>query len=81
MNREQRRQRARVTRLLRADIAKNGIENVLNQLFGVGSWEYDAEENLWIVPDKKYTGAGREYYCVRADGTWFKARMGAEHAQ
>lgn len=81
MNREQRRQRARVTRLLRANIAKNGIENFLNQLFGVGSWEYDAEENLWIVPDKKYTGAGHEYYCVRADGTWFKARMGAEHAQ
>lgn len=81
MNREQRRQRARVTRLLRANIAKNGIENFLNQLFGVGSWEYDAEENLWIVPDKKYTGTGHAYYCVRADGTWFKARMGAEHAQ
>ncbi len=81
MNREQRRQRERVTRLLRADIAKNGIEKYLNKLFGAGSWEYDAEENLWIAPDKKYFGPGREYYCVRADGTWFKARLGAEHAQ
>ena len=81
MNREQRRQRERVNRLLRADIAKNGMECFLNKLFGAGSWEYDAEENLWIVPDKKYVGPGREYYCVRADGTWFKARLGAEHAQ
>ena len=81
MNREQRRQRERVTRLLRADIEKNGIGNFLSRLFGVDSWEYDAKEHLWIVPDNKFSGPGREYYCVRADGSFFKAHMNAEHIQ
>jgi hypothetical protein len=81
MNREQRRQRERVTRLLQADIAKNGMGNFLNKAFGVGSWEYDAVENLWIVPDKKYVGPGRQYFCVRSDGSWFGASMGQGHTQ
>lgn len=81
MSREQRRQRERVTRLLQADIAKNGIGDFLNKVFGAGTWEYDAVEKLWIVPDQKYVGPGRKYFCVRSDGSWFGACMGQEHAQ
>ena len=72
MNRAQRRQRDNLTRQLRA---------MLDKMFGPGSWRYDAREQLWIVPDAKDTGPGRTYYCVRANGDWFKARLDAEHTQ
>lgn len=81
MNRTQRRQRERITQKLRAHIAKHGIEPFLDQLFGPGTWSYDAEEHLWIVPDTKDTGPGRSYYCVRENGDWFKARLGREDTQ
>ena len=54
---------------------------MLDKMFGPGSWRYDAREQLWIVPDAKDTGPGRAYYCVRANGDWFKARLDAEHTQ
>lgn len=75
MNRAQRRQREKVTQRLRAHIATHGIEWFLDRLFGPGSWRYDAEEHLWIVPDRQHAGPGRSYYCVRADGDWFKAQL------
>lgn len=81
MNRAQRRQRARITRQLHTHIAKHGIETLLDQLYGPGSWSFDAHEQLWIVPDTKDTGPGRAYCCVRANGDWFKARLDAEHTQ
>lgn len=81
MNRAQRRQRDNLTRQLRAHIAEHGIETMLDKMFGPGSWRYDAREKLWIVPDAKDTGPGRTYYCVRANGDWFKARLDAEHTQ
>lgn len=70
-----------MTQQLRANIAKHGIEPMLDKIFGPGSWRYDAHEHLWIVPDTKYTGPGRSYYCVRANGDWFKARLDGEHTQ
>ena len=48
MNRTQRRQRERITQKLRAHIAKHGIEPFLDQLFGPGTWSYDAQEHLWV---------------------------------
>jgi len=81
MNRAQRRQREKVTQQLRARIATHGIEWFLDSLFGPGSWRYDADEQLWVVPDRDYAGPGREYFCVRANGEWFKARLGEEHTQ
>lgn len=81
MNRQQRRQRARIMRLLRADISRNGIGSMLDRIFGPGSWRYDAREHLWIVPDSNYQGPGRAYYCVRANGDWFQALLGPEHTQ
>lgn len=81
MNRNERRQRQRLTRRLRTAIAHDGIEPMLDQMFGPGSWRYDAREGLWIVPDRAYSGPGRAYYCVRANGDWFKAHIGVERAQ
>lgn len=81
INRSQSRQRKRMTLQLRASIAKHGIEPMLDKLFGPGSWRYDADEQLWIVPDTKYSGPGRTYYCVRANGDWFKARLDGVHTQ
>ena len=81
INRAQRRERDRVTAALKQRIAKHGIEPMLDRIFGANTWQYDARENLWIVPDKRYPGPGREYYCVRATGDWFKARLGQEHTQ
>ena len=81
MNRSERRQRQRITRQLQQAIANNGIELMLSRLFGATEWRYDEQEKLWIVPDSKYRGAGREFYCVRADGSWFKARLDQEHTQ
>lgn len=81
INRSQRRQHKRMTQQLRACIAKHGIEPMLDKLFGPGSWRYDADEQLWIVPDTKDSGPGRVYYCVRANGDWFKARLDGAHTQ
>ena len=81
MNRSVRRQHHRITRQLQQAIASNGIELMLARLFGATEWHYDAQENLWIVPDNKYRVAGREFYCVRADGSWFKARLQQEQTQ
>jgi hypothetical protein len=73
--------RKRLTRQLRAQIAQHGIEPVLDRMFGPGSWRYDERERLWIVPDTQDKGPGRAYYCVNADGDWFKARLDGEHTQ
>lgn len=81
MSRAQRRARERMTRALQRDIANNGIESLLTRLFGANTWSYDKQENLWIVPDRHDPGLGRAYYCVRADGSWFKARLNQEHTQ
>ena len=81
LNRRQRRQRERITTQLRAHVAEIGIGAFLDKLFGPGSWSYDARENLWIVPDANYKGPGRSYYCVRANGDWFKALLDAQHTQ
>ena len=81
LSRAQRREKERVTRQLHKLIASEGVGRVLDRIFGPGSWTYDAQEQLWIVPDTKYTGVGRSYYCVRANGDWFKAELPSEHAQ
>ncbi|CBJ41551.1 hypothetical protein [Ralstonia solanacearum] len=81
MNQSEQRQRAWMTQQLHANIARHGIEPMLDKLFGPGSWRYDAREGLWIVPDTKYVGPGRSYYCVRANGDWFKAQVGEEIMQ
>lgn len=81
MNRQKRRERERMTRQLRAHIARHGIEPVLDKMFGPGSWRYDADEELWIVLDTHHVGPGRSYFCVRANGDWFKARLDGEHTQ
>ncbi|MHA6863537.1 hypothetical protein [Ralstonia pseudosolanacearum] len=81
MDRTERRQRERMTQQLRAAIAQHGVEPMLDKLFGPGSWRYDAREGLWIVPDTQYVGPGRAYYCVRANGDWFKAQVGEEITQ
>ena len=81
MNRQQRRERGRRTLQLLAHIARNGIEPVLDKMFGPGSWRYDADEEFWIGPDTQHIGAGRSYFCVRANGDWFKARRDGEHTQ
>lgn len=81
MNRAQRRQHQQMTRRLRVYVSKHGIEPMLDKMFGPGSWRYDADEHLWIAPDTKDTGPGRSYYCVRANGDWFKARLDGAHTQ
>lgn len=81
MNRAQRRQSDSLTRQLRALIAEHGIEVMLAKMFGPDSWRYDAREQLWIVPDTQDTGSSSTYYCMRANGDWFKARLDAEHTQ
>jgi hypothetical protein len=75
LNRTQRRQKAQMTRKLQKHIAQHGIESVLNRIFGGNSYTYDAQEKLWIVPNVKYSGPGKEYYCVNAKGDWFMANL------
>lgn len=72
---KQQKQRAIITRALKRDIAKNGIEPFLDRLFGPGQWQYDAREHLWIAPDRNYHGPGHQYFCIKANGDWFKAHL------
>jgi len=81
LSRTQRRARERMVRRLQRDIAVNGIESFLSRLFGAAEWRYDARENLWIVPNRRYAGPGRQFYCFRGDGSWFMAQLGTEHTQ
>ena len=72
---------ARIQRKLRRAFANGGMPRFLDALFGPGTWCYDERERLWIVPDTKYRGPGREYYCISIAGDWFKARMPGEGVQ
>ncbi|MDE2259877.1 MAG: hypothetical protein KGK17_06095 [Betaproteobacteria bacterium] len=81
MNRAQRRALAPMKRGIELRLANGGMPDFLDTLFGPGTWSYDAREHLWIVPDKKYKGPGHAYYCVRANGDWFKARVPEGHTQ
>ncbi len=62
-------------RLLRQAIKKNGMPNMLNHLFGIGNWTYDDSEKLWLARDPRHIGPGQGYYCIKANGDWFKANI------
>ena len=62
-------------RQLRQCIKKGKFPQLLDTLFGKGQWSYDEREQLWIARDKHYTGIGQEYYCIKHNGDWFKARL------
>ena len=81
LSRAQRREKERFAKQLHKLIASQGVGRVLDQIFGAGAWTYDAQEQLWIIPDTKYRGEGRSYFCLRANGDWFKAVLPGEHAQ
>jgi hypothetical protein len=77
LSRSQRRQREQVASQLKAYIAQHGMEAFLRRVFQGDSsaYTYDEQENLWIVPDTRHKGPGKEYFCVRPNGEWFKAHM------
>ncbi len=62
-------------RQLRQCIKKGKLPKLLDKLFGKGQWSYDETEQLWIARDQFYVGEGKEYYCINANGDWFKARL------
>jgi hypothetical protein len=49
----------------------------LDALFGVGTWAYDADEDVWVTPDTKHSGPGRVFIVVERGGNWFKAILPA----
>ena len=64
-----------MTRALRKRLQKilqtnEGMTRFLNDLFGVGQWEYDAVDDVWITPDKKYSGEGRAVLVIERGGSW-----------
>lgn len=59
---------------IKAKIAKKGgMEDLLNVMFGAGSWAFDPRQNVYVVPDKKHLGADKAFWIVRPDGSWFRA--------
>jgi hypothetical protein len=80
-SRNERRAYASAMRKLKRQLKTIGMPAFLDRLFGPGIWRYDAEEKLWIVPDRKHAGPDRAYLCVRANGSWFKAHLPNEAAQ
>jgi hypothetical protein len=70
-----------MTQQLRANIARHGIEPMLDKIFGPGSWRYDADGQLRILPDTQHSGSGRSCYCVRANGGWLKAQIDGGQTQ
>lgn len=71
----------RIKRESRHCLANGGMPRFLDQVFSPGTWSYDQREQLWIAPDPAYRGPGREYYCINAQGDWFKARFPEREAQ
>lgn len=78
--RQQAQRRAMTAELQRA-IATHGIEPLLDCLFGAGNYYFDPIERLWITPDRQHRGPGRDFLCIRPDGSWFKACLPEEDVQ
>jgi hypothetical protein len=77
--------RARLTPALMAQLeaalqSDEGMTLYLTRLFGANSFTYDADEDVWIVPDKTHSGDGRGFLVMRRGGHWFKAVLPAAAA-
>lgn len=70
MTRNQQRILGKLRKRLSTD---EGMAKFLDALFGAGSWRYDAAEDVWVIPDKDYTGPGRGFVVVKRGGDWFRA--------
>lgn len=81
LSRKMRRETASLKRKFQRSFANGGMPDFLDKMFGPGKWSYDEREKLWVVPDTKYRGPGRQYYCINIKGDWFTAKMPDEVAQ
>jgi hypothetical protein len=46
------------------------INSFLDRRVGRKNYIRDAHEDVWIVPDKRHSGAGRGFHVVTRDGLW-----------
>ena len=60
----------RLQELLQTD---EGMARFLDDLFGVGSYIFDPESDVWVVPDKDHCAPGRGFIIVERGGNWFKS--------
>jgi hypothetical protein len=60
-------QRRRIIRWLHTDV---GMERFLDRFVGPGEWVYDPDADVWVVPDRDYTGSGRALLVVQRGGDW-----------
>jgi len=75
------REATRLQRELRRSFANGGMPKFLDAVFGKGVWSYDERKQLWIVPDARHDGPGREFYCINIKGDWFKTCLPAQETQ
>lgn len=75
LSRELRREAEKINRKFQRLFANGGMPNFLDEMYGQGKWSYDEREKLWIVPDEKYHGPGRQFICINIKGDWFTAKM------
>lgn len=65
---------AKVGAAIKVEISKpGGMERMLDHLWGSGNWTYDSLQDVYVVPDKKHAGAGKGFWIIRPDGSWFHA--------
>jgi hypothetical protein len=68
---------ARIEAALQTD---EGMSLYLTRLFGADSFAYDADEDVWVIPDASHQGPGRGFMIMRRGGHWFKAVLPAAAA-
>jgi hypothetical protein len=68
--REEKRQRSKIRNALLTD---ENMVRALDDLFGPGNYAYDQESDVWVSPDRDYTGPDRGFIVVERGGNWFKA--------
>lgn len=81
LSRELRRKAENLKRKFQRSFTNGGMPDFLDKIYGHGKWSYDECEKLWIVPNTKYHGPGRQYICININGDWFTAKMPNEVAQ
>jgi hypothetical protein len=72
--REEQRLRTKIRKALLTDEA---MVKILDLLFGEGNYTYDQKNDVWVTPDRDYTGPGRGFIVVQRGGDWEKVVLPA----
>lgn len=57
---------------LKKHLSQRPMPEILDYLFGKGTWHFDTQEDLYIIVDPKYHGRGFGFIAMKPNGDWFR---------